>query len=123
MIKWIMYKVWQRDSQILDQNEAEKELASCLVRNYDVFQLIVAREEKLVKKFFLLDTDSSENISNNTEQIKCKLRRVVIKEFDGNVLNWQTFWDQFESNIDKFSYLQSFFVFIYIWNYFPFGIK
>ena len=40
----------------------------------------------------------------------------VIKEFDGNVLNWQI-WDQFEStthlkininNIDKFSYLKSF---------------
>ena len=43
--------------------------------------------------------------------------KLVIKEFDGNVLNWQTFWDQFEStihskinisNIDKFSYLKSF---------------
>ena len=56
----------------------------------------------------MLDTDSLENISNNTEQIKCKLQKVVIKEFDDDVLNWQTFWDQFESNIDKFSYLQSF---------------
>ena len=50
MIKWIMYKVWQRDSQIFDQDEAEKELASCLVINYDVFQLIVVIDEKLVKK-------------------------------------------------------------------------
>ena len=39
------------------------------------------------------------------------------KRIDGNVLNWQTFWDQFEStvhskininNIDKYSYLKSF---------------
>ena len=47
----------------------------------------------------------------------CKLPKLVTKEFDGNVLNRQTFWDQFEStihskininNIDKFSYLKSF---------------
>ena len=56
----------------------------------------------------MFDTDSLENISNNTEQIKCKLQKVVIKEFDGDILNWQTFWDQFESNIDKFSYIRSF---------------
>ena len=46
-----------------------------------------------------------------------KLPKLVIKEFDGSVLNWQTFWDQFEStihsktnisNIDRFSYLTLF---------------
>ena len=44
----------------------------------------------------------------------CKLPKLVIKEFDGNVLNWKTFWYKFESTIhsnkniskiDKFSYL------------------
>ena len=43
--------------------------------------------------------------------------KLVISPFDGNTLNWTTFWDQFESSIhskraisdtDKFSYLRSF---------------
>ena len=47
----------------------------------------------------------------------CKLPKLIIREFDSNVLNWQTFWNQFEStidsktnisNIDKFSYLTLF---------------
>ena len=88
------------------------------MRNDEVFELIAAIEEKLIeKKETLINTDSLENISNNTEQIKRKLPKLVIKEFDGNVLNWQTFWDQFEStiyskrninNIHKFSYFKSF---------------
>ena len=98
--------------------EAENNLSNCLVRNDEVFELIAAIEEKLIeKKETLINTDSLENSSNNTEQIKCKLPKLVIKEFDCNVLNWQTFWDQFEStiyskinikNIHKFSYFKSF---------------
>ena len=93
--------------------EAENNLSNCLVRNDEVFELIAAIEEKET----LINTDSLENSSNNTEQIKCKLPKLVIKEFDCNVLNWQTFWDQFEStiyskinikNIHKFSYFKSF---------------
>ena len=64
-----------------------------------------------------INADSSENISNDAEQIKCKFPKLVIKEFNRNILNWQTFSDQFESkihskininNIDKFSYSKSF---------------
>ena len=104
--------------ELLHQEEAENDLSNCLVRNDEVFQLIAAIEEKLVeKKETPINSDSLENVSSNTEKIKCKLPKLVIKEFDGNVLNWQTFWDQFEStihskininNIDKFSYLKSF---------------
>ena len=104
--------------ELLDEEEAENDLSNCLVRNDEVFELIAAIEEKLIeKKETPINTDSLENISNDTEQIKCKLPKLVIKEFDGNVLNWQTFWDQFEStihskininDIDKFSYLKSF---------------
>ena len=104
--------------KLLDQEEAEHDLSNCLVRNDEIFELIVAIEEKLTeKKETPINTDSLENISNYAEQIKCKLPKLVITEFDGNVLNWQTFWGQFESrihskinvnNIDKFSYLKSF---------------
>ena len=104
--------------ELLDQEEAENDLTNCLVRNDEVFELIAAIEEKLIeKKETPINTDSSENISSNTEQIKCKLSKLVVKEFDGNVLNWQTFWNQFKStihskvninNIDQFGYLKSF---------------
>ena len=64
------------------------------MRNDEVFELIAAIEEKLIeKKETPINTDSLENISNDTEQIKYKLPKLVIKEFEGNVMSWQTFWD------------------------------
>ena len=80
--------------ELLDQEEAENDLSNCLVRNDEVFELIAAIEEKLIeKKETPINTDSLENISNDTEQIKYKLPKLVIKEIEGNVLSWQTFWD------------------------------
>ena len=62
------------------------------MRNDEVFELIAAIEEKLIeKKETPINTDSLENISNDTEQIKYKLPK--LKEFEGNVMSWQTFWD------------------------------
>ena len=55
--------------------------------------------------------------SNPTKTIKVKLPKLELKPFDGNILNWQPFWDRFQSSIDsnsnkspvdKFAYLQSF---------------
>ena len=45
-----------------------------------------------------------------------KLTKVKIQKFDGKIINWQTFWGQFESSldsqenitdIDKFGYLRN----------------
>ena len=73
--------------ELLDQGEALNDLSNCLVRNDEVLELITAIEEKLIeKKETPINNDSLENISNGTEQIKCKLPKLVIKEFDGNVL-------------------------------------
>ena len=45
-------------------------------------------EENLIeKKETPINTDNLENISNVTRQIKWKLPKLVIKEFDGNLLN------------------------------------
>ena len=64
------------------------------MRNDEVFELIAAKEGKLIeKKETPMNTDSLENISNDTEQIKYKLPKLVIKEFEGNIMSWQTFWD------------------------------
>ena len=44
------------------------------MRNDEVLELIAAIEEKLIeKKETPINKDSLENISNGTEQIKCKL--------------------------------------------------
>ena len=57
--------------ELLDQEEAGNDLSNCLVRNDEVFELIAAIEEKLIeKKETLINTDSLENISNDTEQRK-----------------------------------------------------
>ena len=107
-----MNHVKKLDDEIFEL-EAENDLTNCLVRNDEVLELFAAIEEKLIeKKETLINSDNLENISNDSRQLKCKLPKLVIKEFNGNVLNWQTFWDQFESTIhskinlnyiDKFS--------------------
>ena len=64
-----------------------------------------------------LVSNSSSTWNNNLDEVMRKLPKLIIREFDSNVLNWQTFWNQFEStidsktnisNIDKFSYLTLF---------------
>ena len=57
------------------------------MRIVNAFQLIAAIEIKLIeKKEILNNTDTIENTSNFTEQIKCNLLKLVIKEFDGKVV-------------------------------------
>ena len=57
------------------------------MRIVNAFQLIAAIEKKLIeKKEILNNTDTIENTSNFTEQIKCNLLKLVIKEFDGKVV-------------------------------------
>ena len=54
---------------------------------------------------------------SSASDIKVRLPKLEIKKFYGNILEWQSFWDQFSSaihnkenisNIDKFTYLKSF---------------
>ena len=66
--------------ELLDQEEVENDLTNSLVRNDEVFELIVAIEEKLIeKKETLINTNSLENISNNTEQIKMEASKTSYK--------------------------------------------
>ena len=105
---------------LLEQKDAETELSKTLTRNNRIFVLIASIEEtsnKNENNEVSLISNSSSTSNSNVDDVMCKLPKLVIKEFDGSVLNWQTFWDQFEStihsktnisNIDKFSYLTSF---------------
>ena len=118
-----MKKITILDDEIfdlLDQKDAEFELSNTLVRNDRIFGLIASIEEasnKNENNKNSLISNSSSTSNNNVDEVVCKLPKLVIKEFDGSVLNWQNFWDQFEStihsktntsNIDKFIYLTSF---------------
>ena len=123
-----MKKIAILDNEIFDlleQKDAETELSNTLVRNDRISGLIASIEE--TSKFHFsnknknnevsLILNSSSTSNSNVDDVMYKLRKLVIKEFDDSVLNWQTFCDQFESmihsktnisNIDKFSCLTSF---------------
>ena len=60
--------------------------------------------------------DTSINSNSTLSPGGSKLPKLKIEKFDGKIINWQTFWDQFEScidsqenitDIDKFRYLRN----------------
>ena len=85
---------------------------------------IVAKIDHVLNKVKMQQTTPAANISTfsleNREtltKIPVKLPKLELTKFDGNILNWQVFWDQFNSSIHlnnnisdiyKFSYLLSF---------------
>ena len=120
------------DSKILNflsQEEYEHELTESLIRE-DAFIDVMTKIDRALTKIFNLETNNSEHSSvrqttsnhtrspsNPTKTIKVKLPKLELKPFDGNILNWQPFWDSFQSSIDsnsnispvdKFAYLQSY---------------
>ena len=90
----------------------------------------MTKVDRILTKIYNLETNNSEHFSarqttsnhtrspsNPTKTVKVKLPKLELKPFDGNILNWQPFWDRFQSSIDsnsnispvdKFAYLQSF---------------
>ena len=68
--------------------------------------------DRVLTKIYNLETNDSEHssvrkttsnhtrsLSNPTETVKVKLLKLELKPFDGNILNWQPFWDRFQSSI------------------------
>ena len=104
---------------LLEPKEYEFEYEKILKREDISFQ-VIARVERCLKQLtvennFTFSTQTS-TPPTPVEEINCKLPKLVISPFDGNTLNWTTFWDQFESSIhsergisdiDKFPYLRS----------------
>ena len=45
--------------------------------------------------------DTSINCNSTMPPGRPKLQKLKIQKFDGKIINWQTFWDQFESSIDS----------------------
>ena len=119
-------KVKKLDDEILDllsgkPNDYEKELEQNLYREDSYFELIALADQFLD----MLNLNTSQayaasspvsvvNSSNNN--FRTNLPKLIIKQFDGGILNCQTFWDQYYSSvhvktniseIDKFTYLKS----------------
>ena len=113
----------------LSQEKHEHELTKNLIRE-DAFINVMTKIDCVLTKNYNLEMNNSEHSSvrqttsnhtrspsNPTETVKVKLPKLELKPFDGNILNWQPFWDSFQSSIDsnsnispvdKFAYLQSF---------------
>ena len=90
----------------------ETELEEILKRDDDLETNLV-RVERLLEKE-KVSNQVSTSVQSVVEDKRVKLPRLEIQKFDGNVLNWSTFWDRFTSSIDdatgineveKFNYL------------------
>ena len=104
------------DSKVLNflsQEEYEHELTENLIRE-DAFIDVMTKIDDVLTKIYNLETNNSEHSSvrqttsnhtrspsNPTKTVKVKLPKLELKPFDGNILNWQPFWDRFQSSIDS----------------------
>ena len=95
----------------LSQEEYEQELNESLIRE-DAFIDVMTKNDLVLTKIYNLETNDSQyssvrkttsnhtrSPSNPTETVKVKLPKLELKPFDGNILNWQSFWDRFQSSI------------------------
>ena len=83
---------------LLEPKEYEVEYEKILKREDISFQ-VTARVERCLKQstgenYFTFSPHPS-TPPNSFEEMSCKLSKLVISPFDGNTLNWITFWDQF----------------------------
>ena len=112
-------KLDSRIIEVLADEEGEEELGETLTRN-DECRTHLFRAEQVLKRAAKNDENPSETRSSKKDVdqtgINIKLPDLEIKLFDGDILNWQSFWDQFDStinskksisDIDKFSYLKT----------------
>ena len=122
--KWVAIKQYDDDIiNLMGQEDAEKELGDVLIRN-DAFRdnlttadIVLKRVQREEKPSWATETQYLQrNAPATSDEVKVKLPKFQIKQFDGNILNWQSFWDQFQSSIhsmnyisdiDKFNYLKS----------------
>ena len=87
---------------LLNENELEDEIIS-----ESDFQAIIQENVIKIEQWILRNEriDRSDTISirsSNTESNSfAKLPKLQLKSFDGNVLNFQTFWDTFDSAVNK----------------------
>ena len=90
--------------ELLNQDESESELENILVRDDKVNELIV-RIERCIFKSTHENVNPPSHISvnsstsSNNDHLKINLPELVISKFQGDIIDWQGFWDQFNSAI------------------------
>ena len=116
-------KVKQQDEEIrkiLKTDDMENELEEILIWE-EKLQIFIARiEHCLCKPKIHVDRNSLRSSNSSplpiNESVKVKLPKLEISKFNGDVINWQGFWDQFcsaihennsISDMDKFSNLKT----------------
>ena len=118
-------KVKELDDKILDllsdkPNDYEKELEQNLCREYSDFELIALADQFLdtlnLNTSQAYAASSSVPVGSSSNNFRTNLPKWITKQFDGDILNWQTFWDQYYSSVHvktnineiyKFTYLKS----------------
>ena len=91
-----------------------------IITRDDKLRLTLTKLERNLKKVNIGSSSvHSSSISNghNQNDVKVRLPKLTVKKFNGDVANWPSFWDQYDSaihqkqnisNIDKFTYLKSY---------------
>ena len=107
---------------LLKTGESENELGEIITKD-DKNTRMLTKIEHVLHKIKIKESQSIPAVQNlalgdnEAKDIPVKLPKLEISKFNGNTLNWQGFWDQFNSaihtktnisDIDKFSYLKFF---------------
>ncbi len=94
--------------------DMENSLLECDL-HFDVLAKIEACLEGAAKKDVKVPLSTPTKSTSSSSSVRVKVPKIDMPTFDGDILKWQTFWDQFEScvhnqsdmsEIDKFTYLQ-----------------
>ena len=91
--------------------EMENEMADSMARNRPLKEQVTKIEFYLSKKESAKvkseegNSNSAGKMKSKREDISIKLPKIILEQFDGKVQNWQTFWNRFETSIDKKDYL------------------
>ena len=100
-------------ADLIDEENIEEELAQSLLAKDKSYEILATINSFICK--LSISTTLPSPSTTSASSLRVRLPKLELKRFDGNILNWQTFWDRFSSSvhnqenisdIDKFSYLK-----------------
>ena len=87
----------------LTGGEFEKELEENLDKTDQIHEILAKVDYVLNRNQVIISENSKAKTVSSTEtssgNIKVQLPKLEIVKFDGDIINWQSFWDQFDSAI------------------------
>ena len=85
----------------LTGGEFEKELEENLDKTDQIHEILAKVDYVLNRNQVIISENSKAKTVSSTEtssgNIKVQLPKLEIVKFDGDIINWQSFWDQFDS--------------------------